>query len=132
MDFANINIWAVLVAALASFVVGFLWYNPKVFGKKWQKEVGLSDDAMANANMGLIFGTSFVLTFIMALVIASFHPMGYGQGIWMGGFFGIGLVATSFGVNYLFQRKSLSLWLIDAGYQVVVLMIAGLIVGAWH
>ena len=132
MDFNNINIWAVLVAAVASFAIGFVWYHPGVFGKRWQKDVGLSDEAMTNANMGKIFGASFVLTFIMALVLASFHPHGYGQGIWMGGFLGIGLIATSFGVNYLFQRKSMVLWLIDAGYQLMVMLLIGLIIGAWR
>ena len=94
--------------------------------------VGLSDEEMTNSNMVKIFGTSFVLTLLMGLVLASFHPQSYGEGIWMGGFLGIGVIATSFGVNYLFQRQSFALWFIDAGYQVVVLLVMGLIIGAWQ
>jgi anti-sigma-K factor RskA len=41
-------------------------------------------------------------------------------------------VATSAGINYLYQQKSLKLWLIDAGYQVIFLGIFGAIMGAWH
>ena len=45
------NIWAVLVAALASFVLGGLWYSPMLFGKAWQRETGLSDEKLAGGNM---------------------------------------------------------------------------------
>ena len=62
----NINIVAVLVAALIPMVMGFVWYNPKVFGSVWQRECGLSDEKMKSANMALIFGLSLVFSFILA------------------------------------------------------------------
>lgn len=74
----NINIVAVLVAALIPMVMGFVWYNPKVFGGVWQRECGLSDEKMKSANMALIFGLSLVFSFILAfglqfMVIHQFH-----------------------------------------------------------
>jgi hypothetical protein len=45
---------------------------------------------------------------------------------------GIGWVATAIGVNYLFERKSFRLFLINAGYMAVSLTIMGAILGAWH
>ena len=39
----EINFFAVLAAALSSFVVGFIWYNPKVFGTIWMTEIGMTD-----------------------------------------------------------------------------------------
>jgi len=74
----DINFLAVLVAALVPMVIGFIWYNPKVLGTAWQKETGLSDEKIKGANMVLIFGVSFVLSFMLAffmqpLVIHQFH-----------------------------------------------------------
>ena len=120
-----------LVAALSAFILGGLWYSPILFGKAWQKESGLSDERLKAANKGVIFGLSFVLCLIAALAfsmvigtVASFF-MALHSGI------GIGLawVATSFGVNYLFELKSLKLWLINAGYHTAQFTIYGLVFG---
>jgi hypothetical protein len=44
----------------------------------------------------------------------------------------LGFVATTFGVNFLFSRKSMKLYLIDVGFMVVCFFVMGLIIGAWH
>ncbi len=36
----NLNLWAILVAAISTMVVGFLWYSPLLFAKAWMKEMG--------------------------------------------------------------------------------------------
>lgn len=137
MDFSTLNIWAILVATLASFALGALWYSV-LFGKVWQREVGITDEDMKGANMAKIFGTCLLLTAVMCLGMAMLIQ-GHGKGMidMMGGmyhgiFIGICFVATSMGINYLYQRKSLLLWIIDAGYQVAFLTLMGLILGAWQ
>jgi hypothetical protein len=120
-----------LIAALSAFMLGGLWYSPILFGKAWQKEAGISDERLAASNKGMIFGVSFVLCLIAAvafsMVIGPEHSffMALHSGI------GIGLawVATSFGVNYLFELKSLKLWLINAGYHSVQFTLYGLVFG---
>lgn len=72
------NLYAILVAALVTLVVGFVWYNPKVFGTVWMKETGMTDEKARQSNMLKVFGLtifySLMLSFIMpALVI---HQMG--------------------------------------------------------
>ncbi|MES2544885.1 MAG: DUF1761 domain-containing protein [Bacteroidota bacterium] len=67
----EINFYAVLVAALSSFVVGFIWYNPKVFGTIWMREAGMSQEQAEKGNMAKIFG----LTFIYSLMIAFMMQM---------------------------------------------------------
>ena len=52
----EINFLALLVAALSTLVVGFIWYNPKVFGTIWMKESGMTEEKMKGANMAMIFG----------------------------------------------------------------------------
>lgn len=114
----QMNWIAVIGAALAGFVIGGLWYGP-LFGKAWQKESGLSDEAMKNANMAQIFGLTFVLnlaaSFILGHVMDTYQHPGLHISAMIGFGIGLGFVATSIGVNYLFARKSLKLFLIDGG-----------------
>ena len=124
---------AVLGAALAGFVIGGLWYGP-LLGKAWQAESGLSDEAMKSASMGRIFGLTFVLNLVASLILGhvmatSGHP-GLRISAMIGFGIGLGFVATSIGVNYLFARKSLKLFLIDGGYWTVVYTVMGVIFGA--
>ena len=137
MDLSNISLIAWLVASVASFGLGALWYSSLLFGKSWQKESGLSDEDLKGANMGKIFGTCFFLTAVMAFGMAVLIQ-GHGQqnidwleGLLHGLFVGLLFVATSMGINYLYQRKSIKLWLIDAGYQLVFLALQGLIFAVW-
>ncbi|SHG00828.1 Protein of unknown function [Flavobacterium fluvii] len=63
------NLLAVLVAALSSFVVGFIWYNPKVFGTIWMKEAGLTQEQLQKGNMLKIFGLTFIYAFMLAFML---------------------------------------------------------------
>ncbi len=128
------NLWAVLTAALASFVLGGLWYSPMLFGKAWQRETGLSDEKLAGGNMALIFGVAFVLSLAAAFVFAMFlgprPPLALGLGA--GASAGLFWVSSSFGINYLFERKPLSLFLVNGGYHALQFTLYGLILGLWH
>jgi hypothetical protein len=138
MVYPYINIWAVLVAALAFWALGALWYSPLLFSKRWQKEVGFKEENVTKPNMALVFGGSFVLMLLMVwalnFVINSHKPenvnlgMGLHYGVFTGFFFGM----FTMGINYLYQRRSLVLWLIDGIYITLGLGIAGMILGAWR
>ncbi|MBR9922454.1 MAG: DUF1761 domain-containing protein [Bacteroidetes bacterium] len=65
------NIVAILVAALIPTVVGFIWYNPKVFGTVWMKAADMTEEKMQGANMGVIFGVSLVLSIMLAFITQS-------------------------------------------------------------
>jgi len=127
------NILAVIAAALSSFVLGGLWYSPLLFAKAWQQEVGLSDDELARGNMVRIFGLTFVLSLIAAFVFALFlgpRPS-LALGLGAGSSAGLCWVASSFGINYLFARRSLKLFLIDGGYHTLQFTLIGLILALW-
>ena len=120
-----------LLAALSAFLLGGLWYSPLLFGKVWQREAGLSDEQLQAANKVRIFGVSFILCLLAAIAFsmvitpeASFF-MAFHSGVGVGLFW----VATSFGVNYLFELKSFRLWLINAGYHALQFTLYGLIFG---
>jgi hypothetical protein len=128
------NILAVIAAALATFVLGGLWYSPALFGKAWQREAGVTDEKMRTSNKPLIFGLAFVLSLIAAFVFAMFLGPRPPVNLGLGAGFSAGLcwVAASFGINYLFEQRSLKLWLINAGYHTLQFTIIGLILALWH
>lgn len=72
------NISAILVAALTSLVVGFVWYNPKVFGTIWMNEAGLTQEQLEKGNMLKIFGLTFVYSLMIAFMMPTLviHQMG--------------------------------------------------------
>ncbi|MBA3972329.1 MAG: DUF1761 family protein, partial [Bacteroidetes bacterium] len=74
----NINFLMIFVAALVPMVLGFIWYNPKVFGAAWMAAAGMTEDKMKGANMGVIFGVSFFLSLLLAfsLMPMTIHQMG--------------------------------------------------------
>ena len=63
------NIFAILVAAFSTLVVGFIWYNPKVFGNIWMRESGTTEEKMKGANMALIFGLSLFYAFLISFML---------------------------------------------------------------
>ncbi len=128
------NVLAVLAAAVATFVLGGLWYSPALFGKAWQREAGVTDEQMRTSNKARVFGLAFILSLVAAVVFALFlgprPPMSLG----LGAGFSAGLcwVAASFGINYLFEQRSFKLWLINAGYHTLQFTIIGVILALWH
>ncbi len=74
----HINFLAVLVAALIPMVIGFIWYNPKVFGTAWMKAADMSMEKMKGANMALVFGLTFVFSFLVAMTMnfVTIHQFG--------------------------------------------------------
>jgi hypothetical protein len=124
----------VLVAAVAIFFMGGLWYSPALFARVWQREAGVSDERLRNGNPALIFGLAFVLSVIAAWVFAMFLGPRPALGFATGAGFAAGLawVAASLGIIYLFERRSLKLFLINGGYVTLAFTAIGAILGLWH
>ncbi|MFI2566134.1 DUF1761 domain-containing protein [Paenarthrobacter sp. NPDC089714] len=125
----TINWLGVLLAALATFVVGGLWYS-LLFAKPWQKAAGVSDEQLKSGTARVFLG-SFVLAVVMAVFLAAFiGRAGAGFGTLAGLAAGVGWVATALGVNYLFERRSPVLFAINGSYNVVTFTAMGAILGA--
>lgn len=131
IELLNVNFLAVLVAALSSFMLGGLWYSRALFGVLWSREAGVSPDTQGHRPM--VFVTSYLLAFIAAWLFAALLPadISVAQATLLGALIGIAWVATSFGINYGFGDRSLTLWLIDAGYHTLQFTLYGAILGAW-
>ncbi len=130
----SINWIAVLVAAVSTFVVGGVWYAPPVFGNAWMRESGFTKESLARmGGTARIFGGSFGLALVMAANLAAFvgPKASLSFGLFAGAAAGFGWVAAAYGVTYLFEHRSLKLFLINAGYHAVTMTLMGGIIGAW-
>jgi hypothetical protein len=141
MNPGNLNYWPVLIAALASFVFGALWYG--TLSKQWMAARGIGDAEAARkaatASVPVLYITAFVALLIMAWMLAGvvLHlarggmVVGVRAGMISGFFLWFGFVITTMTVNHAFQGAKRSLTLIDGGHWLGVLLIQGAILGWW-
>ncbi|WP_369025892.1 DUF1761 domain-containing protein [Qipengyuania sp. RANM35] len=122
----NINMFAVVMASLAFFAVGAVWYGV-LFSKPWQRETGVTE-APRGAQVAKIMGLTFAFEMLVVLMLE--HTIARtgasDRAIMMIAIgFGLSIMTPAIGINYLHQRKSLTLFLIDAGHFVVGMALAG-------
>jgi hypothetical protein len=126
--------WAALAAGVASMILGALWYSPALFGKAWRAASGVTEAQANSANRAKTLGAAFVLAVIGAAVFAMFlgprpAPM-FATAAGLAA--GLCWVAGSFGINYLFERRPLRLFLINGGYHTLQYTLIGAVLGVWH
>jgi hypothetical protein len=131
---AGLNWLAVFLAAATAFVIGAIWYSRKVFGNAWMLEVGLTEDTIGRANIPLTFGGTFLLQFVAATALAFFLGSGsdWLTGLQAGVLVAVCWIATAYGITYFFEQRSLRLYLINAGYYLVLFAAMGAIIGAFN
>jgi len=142
MSFGNLNYWPILIAAIASFAFGALWYGS--LSKQWMAARGISaaDMEKAKAETGTI-PVPYIIAFVALLVMAWMFAgvllhlarggmtMSIRAGVISGFFLWLGFVITTMAVNHAFQGAKRSLTLIDGGHWLGVLLIQGAILGWW-
>lgn len=133
--FGSINYLAVIVAALSSFIVGWIWYGP-LFGKTWMRLHGFSKDDLIEGtlSMPVIMVVNYIATALAALAIAMFigPEANAGFGIFAGIMIAVFWIGTSRLNDVLYERKPWGLFFINVGYYLVIYVIMGAILGAWH
>lgn len=130
----NLNVWAILTAAIVTFVIGGLWYSPALFHRAWMRANRFTDADVSGGNMGLIFGLAFVFAVVMAFNLAMFLDAPDTTLVWgatAGGLASI-WVALGIGTVALFERRPAAYTLINGGYWVVSLVVMGAILGGWR
>lgn len=134
--FSGLHMWAVLLAAAASFIFGGLWYG--LLSKQWMAAANLNED-MIKGNGGPSpkpFVITFIAQFVMAWMLAgvmlhlvrSGVTASVGNGLITGFLIWLGFIATTIVVNHQFQMQKATLTLIDAGHWLGVMAIQGAIV----
>lgn len=134
----DVNWIAIIVAAIAAFALGALWYSNAMFARQWMAAHGHTPEKLAamQSSMGKTYAFSFVTYLITAMVIALLIGLTGGASLvggiviavlaWLGFGFAIGLNGN------LFSGKPASAFMIDAGYQLIYMIIMGAIIGAWR
>jgi hypothetical protein len=136
-----INYVAVLAAAVAAMVVGFLWYGP-IFGKMWMKLSGMTEAQMNAAKkkgMGPSYAIMFVGTLVMSYVLAHslvfassyLKASGMSAGVMAGFWSWLGFIAPVTLGSVLWEGKSWNLWLLNNGHYLVSLSVMGSILAIW-
>jgi hypothetical protein len=138
MDLARaagaINPLAVLVAAALMFAIGGVWYS-LLFERPWRMLVQLTDEQLKASSPARVFGLSFVAALVAAVNLAFFLAapgVDIVFGASAGLLAGLGWIAMAMLITYLFERRPMGLWLIDAGYHVVAFTAMGALLGAWR
>ena len=138
--FTGINPWAVAVSAVATMVIGFLWYSPLLFACPWMRLMGHDPNDKAKIaemqkSAGRLYGMTFVATIVSAIVLAkiidltSVNTVFYGMKV--GFFMWLGLVATVQLTGALFGKQPTKLFLINTGYQLACYLTMGAILAKW-
>jgi hypothetical protein len=146
MEELNINWLAFVVASILPLVTGFIWYNPKVFGRAWMKESGMTEEKAKNMNPGKTYGLAVVMAFLIAFALWPAVMTGGGPGMphgeggdfmtfqhgaFHGALLGITLALPVLATNALFEQKSFKYVIINAGYWIVTMALMGGLINAW-
>jgi hypothetical protein len=137
----HINMLAVVIAVVANFILGFIWYTP-LFGKAWGKEMGFDMTKKPPASAlvkGMIFMVigNFLMAYVFAHNIAVWNPVTWGQApsamspaqnafmaavfTWLGFF-----VPQDLG-RVAWEMKSWKLFFINTGYHFIALLVVAMI-----
>ncbi len=134
----SVNFWAVFVSALASMVIGSVWYGP-LFGKKFRVAMGMDKwsaekQAQMKKSMGMSFALQFIASLVMFYILAVFMHAG------VGGVTGNLAIAFWTWLGFVVPVKlgdaiwggSWTLFWIGISNMLVTLLAAGAIIGAWR
>lgn len=132
--FFAVNWLAVLAATIVYFALGALWYSPVLFAKIWMELRGITYEDIGEPDP-VIFVKSFILqaiaVFTLALFISAMQLTGTIYGLMIGFAAGAGILFSLSGTTGLFSDTPFKLHLIDNGYHLAGLTIAGGIIGLW-
>jgi Protein of unknown function (DUF1761) len=137
MAFVGINYLAVLVAAVAAWVLGAVWYQ--VLSQPWLAAQGKTKADMkppaskvaAFAPFVLVFIAELIMAWMLAGILGHLGGVTVRNGVISGAACWFGFVLTTIATNYAFHGRKIMLTVIDAGYWLVVLIIMGAILGAF-
>ena len=140
MPTANVNIVAVLVAALLTFVLGAFWYSPVLFARQWMQAQGYTPEKVVEMKKKKGMTRAYVVSvlcyivtaYVVALLAGYTNSTTLAQGLWLGFLSWLGFAATiGLGAN-MFSEKPIAAWVIDAGYQFAYLLIMSVLLSLWR
>lgn len=133
IHFATMNLLVVFAATVAALLLGGLWYSPLVLGKPWRAAIGTPAQGDGVRNPAGTFVAGFVLQLTAASMLAALlGPSATGvEGIQLGTLIAFSFVMTTLAITNLFERRPLTLILINSSFHIVSFGLMGFIIGQW-
>jgi hypothetical protein len=139
MPTANVNIVAVIVAAVATFILGAIWYSPILFAKQWTQAHGYTPEKLEEIRKRGVtraYAVSvlcyLVMAYVFALLASYTQATSLAQGLWLGFLAWLGFAATIGLTANMFSEEPIAVWVIDTGYQLSYLLLMGVILAVWR
>jgi hypothetical protein len=130
----HVNYLAVLVAAIASYVIASIWYGV-LFRKQWMQLSGITDMKPAPLSMILPFLGSLMMSYVLdhSLVFANAYMQtsGIAGGLESGFFSWIGFIVPVTLMGVVYEKRAWKLWVMDIGFWFVALLTMGAILSTW-
>lgn len=132
----DINALGILAASFIVMVIGGIWYSPFALGKTWRKLVGMSEAEFKAGNQNLSLVIVAMLTLMEVSMLALFlqfssfyYPefSAWVMGLLTGWWVWTGFVFPALAMTYMFAKRRKKLLAIDAGYHLVALSVAGIL-----
>ena len=133
---SEVNYLAVLVAAVASFLLGWLWYGP-FFGKPWMKLMNFDKNSMKSMKLSPVtamilgFLTYLVIAYVLAGFISILNSATIVEGMKIAFWIWLGFIATTTLGSFLWEGKSIKLYLLNNTYNLLNLLVMSAILTAW-
>lgn len=130
-----INELAVLASALLAIALGSIWYSPLVFGKHWQRAAGLTDSDLSLTptelarSLIIALGSNLVVLTVVAYLIRIAEGFGYGVIQFVLGV--TALLAASIASMVVWEKRSMTYFLIHTGYAVLVVVMGFVVIAYW-
>ena len=130
----HINWLAVLAATVAAFMLGGLWFSPVMFAKHWIAALGKKPEEMGmpGPSMALSFVMTLIMATALATIIGKLPGMSMTGSVRFGLAVGAGIVATGMASDYAFTNWPRKLYVIQASYHVVMVVLMSVILSAWR
>jgi hypothetical protein len=139
LKLTEVNYWAVLVAGLATFMLGGAWYTA-LFGKAWVKAQGLTEEQVKDMQgkrspatfFGVMVASYLVVSLVVAVLAVNLGIASAAGGAVLGLLIWIGPAVAIAMTGHITSNKAINAYFIDASFQGVFLVLMGAIIGAWR
>jgi len=130
----GVNPVGVLLAAVATFAIGMVWYSPLLFARPWVALNGYTPEKLAEMKKGAarMYGISFLAYLVLGIGIGAIaHGESVHDGLWDGIHLWVFIVMPVSLTGLVFSDRRFGAWLIDAMYQLVFFAAMGAILSRW-
>jgi fatty acid desaturase len=126
---------AVIVAAILYWLLGALWFT--LFKQQWLVGIGKTSEQLMDAGQPawlphvVTLIANLALAYVLGWAILATGPQNVIRGLQVAAVLWLGLIASAFATEYVFEARSVQIFAINAGYPLVGMLLMGIVLGAW-